>query len=159
MTQVGWKKLERECGRSSQCKTWFAHIERRSLLGHINFRLRSGGSDWSIAFTWLARDSIFANNSDCKIGPMVLDANKRGGRTSPRWQWLRQEGHESEKHKVGVKRIHAEKWIGLSKEALKMEIYLVFQVDDRCLPWKEFQSESCWRASFWLWKYGNLSFT
>ena len=63
------------------------------------------------------------------------------------------------KHKVGVKRVHAEKWIGLSKEALKMEIYLVFQVDDRCLPWKEFQSESCWRASFWLWKYGNLSFT
>ena len=98
------KKLERECGRSSQCKTWFAHIERRSLLGHINFRLRSGGSDWSIAFTWLARDSIFANNSDCKIGPMVLDANKRGGRTSPRWQWLRQEGHESEQAQSGCKK-------------------------------------------------------
>ena len=28
------------------------------------------------------------------------------------------------KHKVGVKRVHAEKWIGLSKEALKMEIYV-----------------------------------
>ena len=40
------------------------------------------------------------------------------------------------KHKVGVKRVHAEKWMGLSKEALKMEIYLVFQVDDRCLPFK-----------------------
>ena len=40
------------------------------------------------------------------------------------------------KHKVGVKRVHAEKWIGLSKEALKMEIYLVFQVDNRCRPLK-----------------------
>ena len=63
------------------------------------------------------------------------------------------------KHKVGVKRVHAEKWMGLSKEALKMDIYLVSQVDDRCLPLKEFQSKSCWRASFSLWKYCNLSFT
>ena len=38
MTQVRElnEKLERDCGRTSQCETWFAHIERRSLLGHIN---------------------------------------------------------------------------------------------------------------------------